>query len=257
VQADKLYLVFDPSLVQSAARFRAGAELFRAISSSAKEAKVVVPSQLLEVLRSLAQNQNLSESSVQLLSGWRPSADEMYFSRLREFSSYARRFIETCRPVAASELIGDMERIGERTITRDTFLNVGRVLRNAVFEVLAVAHKFKARILTFGERLVNLLYRARILVFSLHHRLKDELKTRSHTRTALKIGIWVLSAGVANVVVGLIPGIPAGDLDVILHFFATLAPALLADRIEDAVERGVMVFLDGTVFYPPNIGRQK
>ncbi len=173
-----------------------------------------------------------------------------YFSGLRELSSLARVFNETCRPVDAAELVGDMEQIGERTIRRDSFLNVAKVLRTAIFEILAVAHRFKARIFTFGDRLLNLLHKAKILVFTFHHELKDRLKRSSHTKTALKIGIWIFSAGVANLVVSFIPGINSGNLDLIIRAFTVaLPPALIQDKVKDAVERGVMVFINGSVFY--------
>jgi hypothetical protein len=111
------------------------------------------------------------------------------------YSPFASGFLEACNPIAASELVGQARQIGEETITRDNLRIIGRMLRESIFEILAVAQKFKARILTFGERLVNLLFDVRIIVFSLHHRMKDQLKKRSRTRAALKIGIWILAAG--------------------------------------------------------------
>lgn len=246
-----LYLVFDPSLVISLRRLRAGINLFRAIRKAHSLTRVVLPDAVHQILLNLREGRRMSRESQEVILAWRPSTDEAYFSELQDNASLAAEFLEVCEPAAASSLIGDVDRIGERTVTRQTLASfVGGVLGSLLFEMLAMAHKFKARLLTFGDRLGTLLHRARFLVVSIHHGMKEELKRRSHTRTALKIAVWVFSSLTANYVMDLIPGMPAGDLGVILRGLAWAAAALAADQLEDVIERGLIVIINGSVYYP-------
>ena len=252
-QLEAVTLTFDPSLILSRARLRAGVNLFKTIKETGSPVNVVLPTTLMKCLTEISEGESPSHEFIDLLKKWSPSINlTKFFSYLQELKGIASDFLKTCEPMPASKKVEGVDFIGEHTVSRRSLSDkVGGVLGDVLFELLATAHFLKARILTFGDRLATLLHKAKFIVISLHHELKDELKKRSHTRTALKIGVWVFSVGTATILVDLIPGIPSPELNLILRALVSFGIKLAADKVQDAMERGVILFLNGTAgFYP-------
>lgn len=75
---------------------------------------------------------------------------------------------------------------------------------DTVFEILAVSHELKAIIFTFGERLANMAYQARVTILKVHSEYKETLKQKANIKRALRLMGYGLSFKVVSHMMGIL-----------------------------------------------------
>jgi predicted DNA-binding protein (UPF0278 family) len=113
----------------------------------------------------------------------------------KEYRFALERFFREYGPTAANEYVGDVEQIGEETLYRKfVWERLGRLAGEIVFEILAVSHKLKATIVTFGERLANLAHQVGVVLVKTHSQYKEALRKRANVRRGLRLMGYVFSS---------------------------------------------------------------
>ena len=113
----------------------------------------------------------------------------------KEYIADLKRFFESFKPANAREYLADQEKIGEKTIHLTSIIEkLGETIGHLVFELLALSHKLKGMIISFGQRLAALIRKLKITVVTVHSTFKEKIKQHAKIRSVLRISLYVMSA---------------------------------------------------------------
>jgi hypothetical protein len=187
-------------------------EIFRVLTGlsqpridSTGKISVTIPSDLYNVLYSAIRGRKLEEREFEvaeeIFSQWLPFYDRYHVKLIVKqlfsdphYLEILKRFFESFRPTNGLEYIKNQDKIGEETVyLRNLVEKFGAVIGRVVFELLALSHKLRGMIISFGQRLATMLRKTKMTVVMVHSAFKEKMKQHSRIRSALRISLYAIS----------------------------------------------------------------
>ncbi len=209
--------VLDPSGFTSPTRLNDLLRILNIIRQDVKgtEALFVMPHSLFHELSLFIENREISQKLVDVFNAWLPSYSEDHIIELirglsvnRDYLDSLKKFFLEYKPTTANEYVGNLDKIGEQTLYRNSLRErLGDLVGETVFEMLAVSYKLKAVMITFGERLAQLAHKAGVILVKTHSEYKNTLKQRGNIQRALRLMGYFLSLQLTTEMIDLL-GLP-------------------------------------------------
>jgi hypothetical protein len=211
------HFCLDPSCFLSRAALDDLKQVLRILASESQVGKkivILIPSLLKKGLESIVEG-NVTSDLTQIFDDWLAfdtkeykdyiiqslSKDDGYKDLVKGFLD--GQFVENIgQPIPTSEYVSDMVKIGDNSILKSFVQDkLGKLAGDVVFEMLAVSHKLKSKIIGFGHGVADLVKRIEGIGITIkigYSNYKKELKRHANIKRVLNICILALSAEVAQ-----------------------------------------------------------
>lgn len=202
------YYILDPSVFVSIRKIK---EIFSVLDSlsqptiiSTERVSVVIPSDLYDALYSIKEGEKPEqhyETLTQIFSRWLTFYDKYHVELIvkqlltdKQYRETLGRFLEAFKPVSGEEFIKDEEKIGEETVhLGEVVEKLGDIVGRLVFEILALSHRLRGLVVSFGQRLASLMRKLKITVVTVHSEFKKRIKQHSKIRSLLRISLYAIT----------------------------------------------------------------
>jgi hypothetical protein len=216
---DDCYFVPDPSCLFSIEELEASHRILMAIQKEARgKVTIIIPTLLYQALESMLLQRPVDVKEVaRILREWDTSSrtqDQMenIVRQLSENSAYLellKVFLDQYNPLTGEKAIEGNAGVPEEyaSIIQRTKGEISDGAKQVLAEILALSSKLKAKVMSFGRGIANVLGKAKIKFAELKSEWKDYLKRHTGVKQGLKIGIMVGSVALAGALIshGVLP----------------------------------------------------
>lgn len=242
----------DPSSFVNSDRLRAfigAVSYLREITPHDRKFRLILPEVIHQFILTGGEDEHVNLEMVSLIGSWWPDSkledvrEAISDSQYREHLAH----LETFEPMSSREFLEGTEELGTNSLKLSELVQkMGSTLGRTVFQILGVANRVGAMIVTFGTRLATLLNHAAVFTMTLPSRFKHSIKSHAGLQKyGMLLVYWVIAPGGAALLTSRFLSYLGQEALVISTLVSFFMMAAITKALEKELEKGLAIILDG------------
>ena len=242
----------DPSSFVNSDRLRAfvsAISYLRQTAPSDRKFRLVLPEIIYQFIRTEGNDESVNSDMISLIGSWWPrynlegAREAILDPQYQEYLGQLRTF----EPTSSRELLEGTEELGPSSLKLSEVIeHLGSALGRTVFQILGVANRFGAMIVTFGTRLATLLKNIGVSMMTLQSRFKHEIKEHAGIQKhGMQLVYWVIAPGAVGLLTSQFLSYLGPEAIVVSSIVSVFMVAAISKVLEKELEKGLAIILDG------------
>lgn len=186
----------DPSCFVTLPRLNDTLSALEELTKNQTSQRVYIPSEIYDVV--ILEPEQKFQKLPKVVKGWltfspRHDIRGMGSSDKEKYVSIMRKILQRFEPVPIRDVAKNITKLGKESIHLDDLLEKLGEKARKIFEMMAVSSRFKAKIISFGQKTESFLREIKITVIKSSSKLKRQIKNNRGIRTSIAIMLFSMS----------------------------------------------------------------